>query len=97
MALVANPSATSVWRDPNVMSTSSVTSLNSSGIPPHHQASYQHHLQQLQQQQQHLQHVQVTIGCLSVSAETFSDNPRFEDTKKFVIMCTTDDNVSDKY
>ena len=61
MALVANPSATSVWRDPNVMSTSSVTSLNTGSLQSHHQTSYhQHHLQQLQQQQ-HL-HVQQHLG-----------------------------------
>ena len=61
MALVANPSATSVWRDPNVMSTSSVnsslTSLNPNSMQSHHQTPYhQHHLQQLQQH--HQQHQQ---------------------------------------
>jgi hypothetical protein len=80
MALVANPSATSVWRDPNVMSASSVTSLNTNGgLQSHHvQTPYhQHHLQQLQQQQQHQQHQQqlhlqqhMSGGMSPISSET---------------------------
>lgn len=79
MALVANPTATSVWRDPNVMSASSVnsslTSLSSAnGLQSHHQSPYhQHHLPPLQphgQQHLHLQQHLTGGGMSPISSET---------------------------